>query len=112
MISGFAADMLLLSAANIDAEETINVPGPIVLLLPLTLAGCISFSSSSPSPPAKNTTIVVPPDSTITIDPGRLCLSRSLGYLSEEMVACLSVFGSSWSDSGLLLISRCSQGWR
>jgi hypothetical protein len=62
----FAADMLLLSAANIDAEETINVSGPIVLLLPLTLAGCISFSSSSPSPPAKNTTIVVPPDSTIT----------------------------------------------
>jgi hypothetical protein len=37
----------------------------IVLLLPLALAGCISFSSSSPSPPARNTTIVAPPDSTI-----------------------------------------------
>jgi hypothetical protein len=33
----------------------------IVLLLPLALAGCISFSSSSPSPPARDTTIVVPP---------------------------------------------------
>jgi hypothetical protein len=32
----------------------------LVLLLPLVLAGCLSFSSSSPSPPASNTTIVTP----------------------------------------------------
>jgi hypothetical protein len=32
----------------------------IVLLLPLALAGCLSFSSSSPSPPASNTTVVSP----------------------------------------------------
>ena len=38
----------------------------VLLLPPLALAGCLSFSSSSPSPPAKNTTVVVPPDSTIT----------------------------------------------
>jgi hypothetical protein len=31
-----------------------------VLLLPLALAGCLSFSSSSPSPPAQHTTIVTP----------------------------------------------------
>lgn len=61
MISGCRyAYMLLLSAANIDAEETINLRGPIVLLLPLTLASCISFGRSSPSPP----------DSTITHSAG------------------------------------------
>jgi hypothetical protein len=32
----------------------------IALLIPLALAGCLSFSSSSPSPPAGNTTIVTP----------------------------------------------------
>jgi hypothetical protein len=32
----------------------------MVLLLPLALAGCLSFSSSSPSPPAGNTTVVTP----------------------------------------------------
>jgi hypothetical protein len=31
------------------------------LLLPLALAGCLSFSSSNPSPPANNTTVVSPP---------------------------------------------------
>jgi hypothetical protein len=34
----------------------------IALLLPLALTGCLSFSSSSPSPPASNTTIVTPPN--------------------------------------------------
>jgi hypothetical protein len=33
-----------------------------VLLLPLVLSGCLSFSSSDPPPP-HNTTIVVPPAS-------------------------------------------------
>jgi hypothetical protein len=33
----------------------------IALLLPLVLAGCLSFSSSDPPPPASNTTIVTPP---------------------------------------------------
>jgi len=32
-----------------------------ILLLPLALCGCLSFSSSNPSPPAHNTTVVVPP---------------------------------------------------
>ena len=32
----------------------------IALLLPLALAGCLSFSSSNPSPPAGNTTVVTP----------------------------------------------------
>lgn len=31
----------------------------IALLLPLTLAGCLSLSSSNPSPP-NNTTVVTP----------------------------------------------------
>jgi hypothetical protein len=31
-----------------------------VLLLPLVLAGCLSFSSSDPPPPAQHTTIVTP----------------------------------------------------
>ena len=50
MILSFAANVLLLSAANLDAEETTNVPGQIVLLLllpPLALAGCLSFSKQS-----------------------------------------------------------------
>jgi len=38
----------------------------IVLLLSLALSGCLSFSSSSPRPPASNTTITVPPGSTVT----------------------------------------------
>jgi hypothetical protein len=33
----------------------------ITLLLPLALAGCLSFSSSNPPPPRDNTTIVTPP---------------------------------------------------
>jgi hypothetical protein len=33
----------------------------LALLLPLALAGCLSFSSSNPSPPASNTTVVNPP---------------------------------------------------
>ena len=33
----------------------------IVLLLPLALAGCLSFSSSNPPPPRSNTTVVNPP---------------------------------------------------
>jgi hypothetical protein len=33
----------------------------ITLLLPLALAGCLSFSSSDPPPPRDNTTIVTPP---------------------------------------------------
>jgi hypothetical protein len=32
----------------------------LALLLPLVLAGCLSFSSSDPPPPAGNTTIVTP----------------------------------------------------
>lgn len=37
----------------------------LVLLLPLALGGCFSFSSSNPPPPAHNTTIIVPPGSTV-----------------------------------------------
>ena len=32
----------------------------LALLLPLVLAGCLSFSSSDPPPPASNTTVVTP----------------------------------------------------
>jgi hypothetical protein len=38
----------------------------LVLLLPLALGGCLSFSSSDPPPPASNTTVVVPPGSAVT----------------------------------------------
>jgi hypothetical protein len=37
----------------------------IVLLLPLALAGCLSFSSSNPPPPATHTTVVAPPGSAV-----------------------------------------------
>jgi hypothetical protein len=40
--------------------------GLLVLLLPLALGGCLSFSSSNPPPPASNTTVVTPPGSTVT----------------------------------------------
>lgn len=33
----------------------------LVVLAPLTLAGCISLSSSNPPPPKQGTTVVVPP---------------------------------------------------
>jgi hypothetical protein len=39
-----------------------------VLVLPLALAGCLSFSSSDPPPPNK-TTVVVPQGSTATCSP-------------------------------------------
>ncbi|MDE2005261.1 MAG: hypothetical protein KGI51_01740 [Rhodospirillales bacterium] len=35
----------------------------MVLLLPLALGGCFSFSSTDPTPPQRNTTVVVPPGS-------------------------------------------------
>jgi uncharacterized protein YceK len=38
----------------------------LVLMLPLVLSGCFSFSSSNPPPPASNSTVVVPPGSTVT----------------------------------------------
>jgi hypothetical protein len=38
----------------------------LALLLPLALAGCLSFSSSDPPPPAHDTTIVVPPGSSVS----------------------------------------------
>jgi hypothetical protein len=37
----------------------------LVLLLPLALGGCLSFSSSDPPPPA-STTVVVPSGSTVS----------------------------------------------
>jgi hypothetical protein len=42
----------------------------LVLLLPLSLAGCLSFSSSSPRPPAANT-IILPPGTTVLCPNGR-----------------------------------------
>ena len=39
------------------------------LLLPLLLAGCLSFSSSNPPPPAPNT-VVVPPGTTVVCPNG------------------------------------------
>jgi hypothetical protein len=41
----------------------------IVVLLPLALGGCFSVSSD-PRPPANNTTIVVPPGSTVVCSNG------------------------------------------
>lgn len=41
----------------------------LVLLIPLALAACISFSSSSPRPPASNT-IVVPPGTRVVCPNG------------------------------------------
>ncbi len=41
----------------------------LVLLLPLTLGGCFSFSSSNPPPP-QHTTVVVPPGSVVTCPNG------------------------------------------
>jgi len=41
----------------------------LLLLLPLALAGCVSFSSSDPNPPNK-TTVVVPQPGTTVCSPG------------------------------------------
>ena len=43
-----------------------------VFLLPLALAGCLSFSSSDPNPPARET-VVVPQSS--TVPPGTVCVA-------------------------------------
>ena len=44
----------------------------IVFLLPLALAGCLSFSSSDPNPPPRQT-VVVPQSS--TVPPGTVCIA-------------------------------------
>jgi hypothetical protein len=40
----------------------------IAVVVPLALGGCLSFHENPPPP--KNTTIVVPPGSTVTCSPG------------------------------------------
>ena len=50
----------------------LNIRNTLRLLLlacPLALAGCLSFSSSSPPHPA-NTTVVVPPSGAAVVPPG------------------------------------------
>ncbi len=41
----------------------------LVVMIPLGLGGCLSFHENPPAP--KNTTIVVPPGSTVTCSNGR-----------------------------------------
>ncbi|HSU04366.1 MAG TPA: hypothetical protein VLI93_02230 [Acetobacteraceae bacterium] len=41
----------------------------LILLIPLALAGCLSFSSSNPPPPAPNT-VVVPPGTNVVCTNG------------------------------------------
>ncbi|MDA8251927.1 MAG: hypothetical protein M0Z28_22565 [Rhodospirillales bacterium] len=40
-----------------------------MVLLPLALGGCLSFSSSNPPPPASNT-VVIPPGTTVVCSDG------------------------------------------
>jgi hypothetical protein len=42
----------------------------VLVLLPLSLGGCLSFSSSDPPPP-RNTTVVVPQGSTVVCSNGQ-----------------------------------------
>jgi hypothetical protein len=63
-------------AARIAGSATLNNvmerPLPkslLALLLPLALAGCFSFSSSSPRAPASNT-VVLPPGTTVVCSNG------------------------------------------
>ncbi|KWR86907.1 hypothetical protein RN01_01385 [Cupriavidus sp. SHE] len=39
----------------------------LILMLPICLAGCVSFSSSDPSPPQKTTVVTPAPGTTTTI---------------------------------------------
>jgi hypothetical protein len=43
----------------------------LVLLVPLVLGGCFSFSSSNPPPPAAHSTIVLPPNTTVVCSNGQ-----------------------------------------
>jgi hypothetical protein len=43
----------------------------MLLVLPLGLGGCLSFSSSNPPPPKNNTTIVVPPGTSVVCSNGQ-----------------------------------------
>jgi hypothetical protein len=54
----------------VENEVAMRVSRLILLLLPLTLGGCLSFSSSDPAPPRNNTTVVVPPGSTVVCSNG------------------------------------------
>jgi hypothetical protein len=47
-------------------------PGLIALMVPLMLAGCLSFSSSDPNPPPPRT-VVVPQQS--PVPPGTVCVA-------------------------------------
>ncbi|GJG98030.1 hypothetical protein [Cupriavidus pauculus] len=42
----------------------------VLLLLPMVLAGCVSFSSSDPNPPQRTTVVTPPPGSTTVCSPG------------------------------------------
>jgi hypothetical protein len=42
----------------------------LLVLLPLSLGGCLSFSSSNPPPPSSNSTVVVPPGTTVVCSNG------------------------------------------
>jgi hypothetical protein len=99
MTSGFAADMLLLSAVNIDAEETKNARGP-------DLSCCCRWPWQAASPsaaavhrrPQETRPLSRRPIQQLSIDPGlimpceRLRFSRSPGYLRKEMLAVLNGF--------------------
>ena len=39
----------------------------VILMLPICLAGCVSFSSSDPNPPQKTTVVTPAPGTTTTI---------------------------------------------
>lgn len=39
----------------------------VLLLLPVVLTGCVSFSSSDPNPPQRTTVVTPPPGSSTTI---------------------------------------------
>ena len=39
----------------------------VILMLPIYLAGCVSFSSSDPNPPQKTTVVTPAPGTTTTI---------------------------------------------
>jgi hypothetical protein len=55
---------------QVGAGRLVRMSRFILLLLPLSLGGCLSFSSSNPPPPNQNTTIVVPPGSTVVCSNG------------------------------------------
>ncbi|MEA2728229.1 MAG: hypothetical protein QOF70_2704 [Acetobacteraceae bacterium] len=77
----------------------------IALLLPLLLAGCLSFSSSDPKPPESHATVAVPPPPPTERNPLRYA-TRPVGTPAAEVVTSRAPPGQSRVAAPILKLTR------